>query len=206
MKKITPLLGGILIIILFMTMLNACSLGIPADSEDRLVKPTDNSVPTQPENPTEPGQPAEPTAYPVEPVKGDIPAPKGMTAFIVASGAPAAGSADQREPVLFALKSIEAGDTNEASLPEEARTVLRNALKEYPDDLMIVVYTGYKGSSGFSVAVTKVEETVDGLKVIYHVTAPSPKAIVLTVLTHPYMIVWLTGADVNPENVEFIEE
>ena len=206
MRSFAHLLGGILIVVLLMGMLTSCadsSSANPGDRDDLL--PPGQEQPGQPVPTDETAITPVPTQTAQAPIMGDIPAPEGMAAFLVASGAPSSGSADQVDLVLFVAGSQLVGEDPAGLLPEEARLALEAAQKTFPDDMLLVVYTGYRGSSGYSVAVTEIQSTADGLKVLYHVTSPSPRTMGLTVLTHPYTIVRLTGAEVSPENISFEE-
>ena len=132
MRSFAHLLGGILIVVLLMGMLTSCadsSSANPGDRDDLL--PPGQEQPGQPVPTDETAITPVPTQTPQAPIMGDIPAPEGMAAFLVASGAPSSGSADQVDPVLFVAGSQLVGEDLVIGKPVAGRRVARVCMRAH---------------------------------------------------------------------------
>lgn len=68
---------------------------------------------------------------------------------------------------------------------------------DFEQEMVIAVFSGEKRTGGYGIEITRVEENLEKgqLKVIFLETHPSPKSMLIQVLTQPYHIVKLKKVD-----------
>jgi hypothetical protein len=66
---------------------------------------------------------------------------------------------------------------------------------DFQKEIVIVVHLGTRGSSGYAVSVTRVEDQVERSAVYYDESKPGPRCIVAQVLTQPHHIVKVRRTD-----------
>jgi hypothetical protein len=131
--------------------------------------------------------------------------PKAV-AFEILAQEDALVGADQR-PVTLALRGNTSAQSIPGGLPQGARTALRRALAQPDSDLYLVIYGGVQPSAGYRVRIEAITRQLVGsreqLVVDYCVEGPGPGQGAAAVLTYPYLVARVPGAEVAPQNVVF---
>ncbi len=92
-------------------------------------------------------------------------------------------------PALFIAGNIE--ETNHFSGWLEADTAVRVQGIDFEDSLVVAVFQGKMGSSGYGIAVQKVELTSNTVQIFVNLTKPLPDQKVSDVISYPYHIILL---------------
>jgi hypothetical protein len=114
---------------------------------------------------------------------------------------------DDQRPVTLALRGDASAQSIPGGLPQGARAALRRALAQPDSDLYLVIYGGVQPSAGYRVRIDAITRQVAGsrkqLIVDYCVEGPGPGQGAAAVLTYPYLVARVPGAEVAPQNVVF---
>jgi hypothetical protein len=108
------------------------------------------------------------------------------------------GSFDDRAPAIFAITRPEEINLVSTWLNQEAYTVLEDL--DYISNVGVVVFQGYKPSSGYGIRIERVTRDNDIINVYASVIEPEPDIEVLDIITSPYQLVEI-GKDSDWEEI-----
>lgn len=127
--------------------------------------------------------------------------PAAVDFEIVAQGDPPVGSGS--EPLTLAWRGDAPLRAVPETLPDEARTAMKEVLDQADASLYLLIYGGVQPSSGYTVTIENITRNDGQLTVVYSVSGPGPNEGAATVMTHPYIIVRLADATTDPDQVVF---
>lgn len=96
------------------------------------------------------------------------------------------GSFDDRSPAIFAITRPEEINLVSTWLNQEAYTVLEGL--DYINNVGVVVFQGYKPSSGYGIRIEHVTRNNNIINVYASVVEPEPDIEILDIITSPYQV------------------
>lgn len=129
---------------------------------------------------------------------------EGVRVTLVSFGAPMAGE-HKAQALYTVLNGTTHNTTIEASLPDELKTVLQEALAASPQDVYVILYAGPQPSSGYALQIDDVKLNGNDLQITYRIAPPPPSTGAATVITHPYVLLRVSGPKAADLNVTFTE-
>jgi hypothetical protein len=108
-------------------------------------------------------------------------------------GKAAKSLAEPRIPIVYIASSENDLSPFITLLSEEHQQKIKK--HDFSGQLIVAVFAGSKGSSGYEIEVKRIILTKDGLRIIVKQTSPKPDDYGLEVLTSPYHLVAIQSSD-----------
>jgi hypothetical protein len=80
-------------------------------------------------------------------------------------------------------------------LSDEHQDKIKN--HDFSGQVIVAVFAGSKGSTGYEIEVKRINRTKDGLRIVVKQTSPKPDDYGLEVLTSPYHLVAIQSSDME---------